>query len=423
MVKEKEPEQLMKSQKIRIYPSQRQKEIIRNNFNCCKFVYNVYLNMLQANYIQGTKYLKGHEKQMTEDEVKAFKKKMFPSRFDLIKMLPKLKKQYKWLKTGESTSLQYTVTHLYIAYQRFFKKLGKKPKRKNAVSSYTGSLPSDKLGFIDFQKHLIKIPKTGNIFFNRNTHIKLDNPLSIQNFTISEDNLHDFYISLVYNYKLKPEVNTSFSSMVGVDLGISSLITLSNGIKLPYIDFNKMTFKLHKQLKIMSRKQLIAKDFIKEYNDKHSNDTSALLTLEDCSSYQKQKHIVAKSLKKIARKRKYYLDSLTNYLVDTYDFIAIEDVKSAKLMKNKYLSKYIGNASWNTIKTMLQYKCIERGIEMILVPPVNTNRTCSNCGFKSNKKIVNKTWTCSNCNMKLDKYINSAKNVLNFGLEQLKKQN
>ncbi|MCC0744303.1 helix-turn-helix domain-containing protein, partial [Clostridioides sp. ZZV14-6044] len=133
----------MKAFKFRIYPNQTQKEIIEKSFGCSRFVYNHMLALQKESY---------------EKEGKSH------SKYDLIKKLPSLKKEYEWLKEVDSTSLQATIDDLDSAYKNFFREFKKGnnqgfPKfksKRNPKRSFESKCVNNNIIIKD---NLIKLPK------------------------------------------------------------------------------------------------------------------------------------------------------------------------------------------------------------------------------------------------------------------------
>ena len=98
----------MKAYKFRIYPNETQKELIEKSFGCSRFVYNRMLSIQIESYKENNKSF---------------------SKYDLVKMLPNLKKEYEWLKEVDSTSLQATIDDLDSAYHNFFREIKKGNKQ------------------------------------------------------------------------------------------------------------------------------------------------------------------------------------------------------------------------------------------------------------------------------------------------------
>src|SRR5574344_1669114 len=99
---------------IRIYPTKSQEELLRKHIGCCRFIWNHLLAVQQENHKNGGKYI---------------------SKFNMIRMLPSIKKEFKWLNEVSNTSLQRVCDDLNNAYSRFFKKISNFPKFKSKKKS------------------------------------------------------------------------------------------------------------------------------------------------------------------------------------------------------------------------------------------------------------------------------------------------
>ena len=133
----------MKAYKFRIYPSKVQKKLIEKSFGCTRFVYNTMLAL----------------------QIKTYKKEgKSNSKYDLVKMLPSLKKEYTWLKEVDSTSLQASIDDLDSAYKNFFREMKKGnnhgfPKyksKRNPKKSFESKCVNNNICIKD---NLIKLPK------------------------------------------------------------------------------------------------------------------------------------------------------------------------------------------------------------------------------------------------------------------------
>ena len=121
--------------------------------------------------------------------------------------------------------------------------------------------------------------------------------------------------------------------------------------------------------------------------------------------------------------RKDYIHKITTDLVERYDTICIEDLKSSNMMSNHNLARSISQQSWYLFRRTLEYKCLMYGKKLIIVNPYKTSQTCSSCGYDSGKKTLNiREWTCPNCNAEHDRDINASINILNKGLNDMKNE-
>ena len=233
------------------------------------------------------------------------------------------------------------------------------------------------------------------------------NNSTISNFTISRTPTNKYYVSIQVEREYKPSSKTDKS--IGIDLGISSLLTLSDGTTIPnnhYID--KYANKLAIAQRHLSRKKY------------------------GSHSYNRQRIKVAKLQEKIANSRKDYLHKLTNDLVKQYDTICIEDLDN-KEMKSKDLKKdetrksrtnlnrNLSDVSFGMFKTLLTYKSDWNNKTLIKVNKYYpSSKLCHNCGYKKTSlTLSDRVWTCPICNTTHNRDLNAAINILNEGLNSL----
>jgi len=373
----------LKGIKLRIYPNQEQQLKIKLNFGYNRFVWNQMLNMMINRY---------------ENNQKA----PFLSAYALDSLLPCLKMEYPWLKEAESTSLQATNHDLVEAYKKFFKSLKGFPKfksRKFPKQSYTS-----KMGIKPVATHYLKMPKLGTV------KVKGQLPLEkIKRATIKLSSTGKFYAILLVDAEVNKLTKTNQS--VGIDMGVADLMITSDGIKYPTIRFDKLLAKKkHYWEKRLARRRLQA---MKEIAWDRHNKVMEPRELSDFKNYLKAKHMVANYSEKISNQRHNYLHNLTKQLVEQYDVIKIEDLKTKNLLKNHKLARAIANQSWREIRRQLEYKCAWYGKQLVTVNPRKTSQICSNCGYDDGKHTLDiRQWTCPNCGIHHDRDINAAKNIL-----------
>jgi len=197
----------------------------------------------------------------------------------------------------------------------------------------------------------------------------------------SQDSMGDWYLSL--NCKdNQVNMNKNLNSKIGIDLGLKTLATLSNGSKIE----NPRFFK--KQQARLARAQRA-----------------------------KKKKLTRNIHKKIKNQRKDFLHKTTTNLAKTYETIYIGNV-SAKAMQKKF-GKSETDASWGLFRQFLKYKAIRQSGIVRDVSEVSTTITCSSCLAKTGPSglsgLVIREWECSVCNSIHDRDVNSAINILRLG--------
>lgn len=351
-----------------------------------RFVYNQMLAMQSERYNNGGKYV---------------------NTFGMNNLLPLLKKQYPFLKLSPSHTLQQACADLNTAFTNFFKKRAKYPRfhsRKGSKQTYRDTDHNFVMG-----SNNLKLNKIGNIRFR--SGYNLDTSIKIQQVTVSYTTSHKFYASILVQRDSQALPKTN--KQVGLDMGVADLVILSTGTKVPTRKYSKLERKLVLWQRKTARRRELAKQEIAK--SKHYEDRE--LTLDDFANYNKAKLQVAKLYEKIANSRKDYLHKVTTSLVQEYDLIAMEDLKTKNMVKNHKLAKSISNQGWNMFKEMLSYKCEWYGKQLVMVNPKNTSRICSSCGVDAGKKPLDvREWTCPECGAYHDRDVNAAKNILQLAI-------
>jgi len=373
---------MYKAHKIRIYPNKQQETQILITFGQTRFVWNQMLAMQTEQYKNGGKFV---------------------NYFGMNYLLKQLKKEYSWLNESPSQSLQQTCKDLAEDFKNMFEHRAGKPKyksRKHPKQSYR--IPQG-IDLID--NNHIKLPKLKTIYYRSGREIKG----KIKNVTICKSSTGKYYASVLTEVEIKPLAKSK--QKVGIDMGVADLVITSDGKKYKTIRFDKiLQDKKHYWEKRLARRRLQAKKEIAW--DKH-NKVLEPRELSDFSNYMKAKLMVAKYSEKIANQRKDYLHNISTGLVNQYDVVKIEDLKTSNLLKNHKLARAIANQSWRELRLMLEYKCEWYGKKLAVVNPYKTSQICSSCGYDDGKHTLDiRKWICPNCGTKHDRDINAAKNIL-----------
>jgi len=375
---------VLKSYKYRIYPTNKQAELINKHIGSCRFIYNLALETKQMAYAGN---------------------KINLSCFDLHKQLPDLKKECIWLKEINSQSLQQSITHLDNAFTRFFKGQADFPKFKKKSAKQSFNIPQK----ISFKNNKLKIPK-----FKEGINITLHKEFKgiIRQATISRTSTNKYFVSILIenNNKLPIKTNIEQKNTIGIDLGIKSFLVTSDD---QIFDNPKFLCNAQSKLKYIQSKY-------SKYNGKQTKYKLALIH------------------EKVANQRKDFLHKTSTQLIKNHDTIAIENLNivgmSAKCKpkqneKGKYLSnnqsaksglnKSIFDAGWGMFIEMLKYKAEWQGKNIIQIGKFEpSTKTCNICGA-TNKDLTlrDRIWICKNCGSVLDRDINAAINIRNFALK------
>lgn len=383
---------MIKSYKIRIYPTKQQEELIWKHIGCCRFIYNYFLAEELKSYRQGNKY---------------------SGKFNLINKLPDLKEQYFWLNDVSASSLQIILGDLNDAYQNFFRRVKKKqnpgfPKfksKKQSKSKYP--VRADRMYF---EKNTVQIQKLGKVKYKTDFDLPEGKNVKFINPRLE-------YIKATNKYMLSFGLEVENQNLelndysVGIDLGVKELAVISyDGNSDVYHNINKSS----KMRKLEQRKKSLQRSISRKYEQNRSRKKFIKTKniekqeLELLKIYTKQKNI-----------RDNYIHQTTSSIIKLKPKrVVMENINVSGLLKNKHLSKSIQEQNFFKFITYMKYKCEFNGIDFIQADRFYpSSKTCSCCGTY-HKDIVNslrvRSWTCPDCGTFHDRDVNAARNLENY---------
>ena len=318
---------------------------------------------------------------------------------------------HPWLKEVGSNVIKRAVRDWDEARNRFFKGLGKAPKYKSKATSkpsfyvnyeslrrVSGGFRGERLGFIRTSQPLPKIPKGS---YYKNPRISFDGK----------------YWYLSFSYEISTTLVELTDLVIGVDLGLKTLATLSTGEFVENINKSRRVRQLEKQLRREQRhlaRQLQAntKDYL--ITAKGGRKPIYKRPLELCSNIQVTKRKIKLLYRKLSSIRLNHIHQTTSYLVKQLSKgIVIEDLNVRGMMKNRHLAKHIQNAMFYEFRRQLEYKCLQYGIELVVAERFYpSSKTCSYCGcIKSDLKLKDRVYKCNSCGLEKDRDLNAAENL------------
>ena len=376
---------MIKSFKIRIYPTKAQEELIWKHIGSCRYIWNWMLAKQKELYAAGEKHL---------------------SSFSMMKLLTPLKNdgEHEWLYDVSNASLQIVCQDLQQAYKCFFKKISGFPKfksRKHSKPSYPVRQN------IWFSGNIVTIAKLGKVKF------KTD-------FTFPEGIGHKFSNPRITNrngkwilsFGMECENQTPKLTDIsmGIDLGIKDLaIAECNG----QIVFNNMN-KSKKMKELRKKQKHLQRSIARKYE----------------ANKQGKKYIKTKNIERLENKlrklychisniRQNYIHQCTHALVSLLPSrVVMEDLNIKGMMKNRHLARAIQEQCLFEFIRQMRYKCEWNGIELIQADRFYpSSKTCSCCeNIKRELKLSDRTYKCDICGLKIDRDYNAAINLSKYAI-------
>ena len=368
-----------KAYKLRIYPTDLQRELIEKTFGSTRYIYNNFL---------------------VERKNKYEESKIRISVYEQLKELTDLKKEKEWLREIDSCALQVCVYNLDDAFQKFFKGNGyprfrakgvhESFRTNNTLNTYKNKKYESIR--IDLKKRIITLPKLKEVKF-RGFRTTKEIVGKIKSATISKD-ANKYFVSVLVEvpfikYSLKP------TSIVGLDLGIKDFIVTSNGEKL------KNEVKINeKRLKGLQK------------------------WLSRCKAGSKNRYKVKLKIQrlylKIRNARKHMIYKLANKIIKENDIVVIENLDVKSMYQVHKIAKHLKNVPISEFIRILKYKSNWLGKKVIEINKYYpSSQSCNRCGFKNEevKDLSVRKWICPECGLIHDRDINASINIMFEGLK------
>jgi putative transposase len=312
------------------------------------------------------------------------------SYYESKRQIPLWKKEHPELSSVYSQVLQDISMRVDLAFKAFFRrvKAGENPgfprfKGKERYDSFTYpqygfKLDGDRL-------HLSKI---GDV------RIVLHRPVegTIKTLTIRRSSTGKWYACFSVDYEPTPAPQKE--TAVGIDVGLASFATLSNGEKIE----NPRFFRTDEKALAKAQRKLLKAE-------------------KGTPKRKKARKIVAHIYERIATRRLNFAHQTSRKLVDRFGTIVFEDLNVKNMQKNHHLAKSIADVAWTMFISITESKAEEAGSRVVLVNPRNTSQQCSRCGMIAAKTLSDRVHSCPHCGLVMDRDQNAAINIMRLGLQ------
>lgn len=356
--------------RYRCYPNVTQKHMLARTFGATRYVYNWALRLRTDAYYEG-------QERVYYKEISA--------------RLTQLKRQEEtsWLNEISSVPPQQALRHLDTAFRNFFDGRTAHPSFKHKHGHQSAEYTTSSFRFVDDTLTLAKMDHLLRIRWS----CPLPRDAKPSTVTVSRDRTGRYFISLLVTDEIDALPKTD--AVVGIDLGITSLVTLSTGEKIGNPRHLTSDTKRHRTAKrLLSRKQKGSK------------------------GREKARLRLARAEARIADKRRDFTHKLTTRLVRENQTICCESLRVKNIVRNHSLAKHISDAGWGELVRQLEYKAGWYGRTFVAIDRwYPSSKRCAHCGHVvSSLPLDIRYRDCPECGSRHDRDVNAAINIAAAGL-------
>jgi len=365
---------MLKTYKFRLYPTKSQRTRMERTLDLCRWTYNRTL---------------AYRKDAWEKEGRS------TSKYETNNLLPGWKVEKPELCEVFSQVLQNAQERVDLAMKAFFRrvKAGENPGYPRFRGrGWYDSFTYPQFGF-KLEAGKLRLSKIGDI------KIKLHRQIegNIKRLTVSRSATGKWFACFTVDLE-ENHPPWKDGSAVGVDLGLESFATLSNGEKIENPRFFRSDEKeLAKAQRKLSKAQ------------------------KGTPERKKALKVVQRVHERIANRRYNFAHQVSRNLVDRFGTICFEDLNIKGMVQNHSLAKSISDVAWNMLVNFTSYKAASAGSIVILVDPRNTSKMCSRCGSLVEKSLSDRVHSCHCCGLSMDRDQNAAINILRLGMQSLRR--
>lgn len=373
--------------RYRVYPTEKQQDILQQTFGCARLVFNETLLMHRGLYEAGMKTFS----QMDMNN--------YCNRF--------MKENMPFLRNVDKFALTNSIYNAFAAFKNFFEGRNRYPRRKSrkdTSQSYTTNCTNNNIAIIRHKKKsaFIKLPKLGNV--PAVLHRLPKNNWVIKNATITKESGNRYYVSLLFELERKVPQNTALptpENTLGLDYSSPEFYVDSNGNTAGVQHWYRLS---QKRLAVEQRK------------------------LSHCTRgshrYEKQKTKVNRLSGKIANQRKDFCHQKSRKIANSYAAVCVEDIDLRAMAQSLHFGKAVSDNGFGMFRNFLKYKLEEQGKHYIVIDKwYPSTKTCCHCGnVNPDVALGQKKWICPHCGVSIDRDHNAAINIRDEGIRQFHRE-
>jgi putative transposase len=376
---------MRKTFQYRIFPTKQQVKKLEATLEECRWLYNHLLEKRKTAYAQTGKGLSLYQQQAT---------------------FPILKQERPSLNAVHSQILQNVAVRVDLALKAFFRRVREHAlepgfprfKGKGRYDSFT--FPQSGFSIVS----VVSVPRTASRTASHDERVCLSKIGSVKmvshrkikgkmkTCTVQRSATGKWYVC--FSCECEPERLPETPTQVGIDVGLKTFATLSNGEEIP----NPRFFR--KEEKALAKVQR-----------KHAQ------LAKGTPLRRRHRKVVARVHERTRFRRDNFTHQESRQIVDRFGTICVEDLHVNRMVHNHCLAKSIGDASWSAFFSKLSCKAEEAGRIYVAVNPAYTSQTCSVCGHRQKMPLDVRVFDCPCCHVHLDRDLNAAKNILGLGLQ------
>jgi putative transposase len=352
--------------RYRFYPTLDQVAVLARTFGCVRYVYNWALRLRSDAYAE-------RRERLGYDDTSAA--------LTVLKQQPEM----VWLTEVSSVPLQQALRHLERAFYNCFKRRANYPTFKKKRGRQAATYVSSAFRW-DAETRTLTLAKMEAPLAIRWSRSFNGTPSSV---TISKDPAGRYFVSFLVEEDI--QALPMVTAKVGVDVGLTDLVVLSTGEKVPNPrHLRRSERRLAHAQRNFARKQL------------------------GSTNRDKARRHVARIYAQIADQRADGLHQLTTRLIRENQVICVESLAVKHMVRNHALAKHISDAGWGELVRQLAYKAEWYGRTLVRIDRwFPSSIRCHACGHVlDDLPLEVREWVCPACGVRHDRNLNAAKNIL-----------